>query len=392
MSGLVTVADVRGPEDAPVLVLGPSLGTTSRLWQAQLGVLARTHRVVRYELPGHTGAPAPPGPYSIDRLGRSVLASVDELGVVRFAYAGVSVGGLVGVWLASEVPERVDRLALLNTAARVGTAEGWRERAAAVRTRGLPPLAEGIVARWFAAGTVAAEPRLVAEHRDALAAVDAEGYAGCCEALAAADLHTRLAAVTAPTLVVTGDEDPVVSVADAAALADGIAGARLETVPRTAHLSCVERPDAVRGLLAGHFRGAADPAAYARGTGVRRRVLGDAHVDRAVARTDAFTADFQDLVTRYAWGELWAGDGLDRVTRRHVTTAILAALGREGELAMHVGAAVRDGVPLEQIREVLLHVAVYAGVPAANAAFAVAREVLRENGPPAGSEGDDDGS
>ncbi|MBO0891700.1 MAG: alpha/beta fold hydrolase, partial [Acidothermales bacterium] len=197
MTGLVTLADVRGPEDAPALVLAPSLGTTSRLWQAQLGVLARTHRVVRYELPGHTGTPAPPGPCTVDRLGRSVLELLDELGVGRFGYAGVSIGGLVGTWLASEVPERVDRLALLNTAARVGTADAWHDRAAAVRTRGLAPLAEGIVARWFAPATTARKPELVTEHRDALAGMDAEGYAGCCEALASADLRTRLAAVTA---------------------------------------------------------------------------------------------------------------------------------------------------------------------------------------------------
>ncbi|MBO0891617.1 MAG: carboxymuconolactone decarboxylase family protein, partial [Acidothermales bacterium] len=235
-------------------------------------------------------------------------------------------------------------------------------------------------------------PELVTEHRDALAGMDAEGYAGCCEALASADLRTRLAAVTAPTLVVTGADDPVVSVADAAALAAGIGGARLETVDGTAHLSCVERPDAVRRLLADHFRGHPDPAAYARGMGIRRRVLGDEHVEHAIAGADAFTADFQDLVTRYAWGELWARDGIDRVTRRHVTTAILGALGREGELAMHVAAAVRDGVPVEEIREVLLHVAVYAGVPAANAAFAVARAALRDNGPASDEEGDEDGS
>lgn len=391
MSGLVSVADVRGPAEAPVLVLGPSLGTTNRLWQAQLGVLARTHRVVRYDLPGHTGVPAPPGPYTVERLGRSVLELLDGLGVDRFGYAGVSIGGVLGVWLASEVPERVDRLALLNTAARVGTPDSWRNRATAVRTQGLASLAETIVARWFSPTTAARSPELVAEYRDTLATVDAEGYAGCCDALEAADLRTRLAAVTAPTLVLTGADDPVVSAADAAALARGISGARLETVAATAHLSCVERPDAVRRLLADHFRGNADPAAYTRGMAVRRGVLGDAHVDRAIAGTDAFTADFQELITRYAWGELWARDGLDRVTRRHVTTAILAALGREGELALHLGAAVRDGVPVEQIREVLLHVAIYAGVPAANAAFALAREALRDNGCAVEPEGDDDG-
>jgi 4-carboxymuconolactone decarboxylase len=117
---------------------------------------------------------------------------------------------------------------------------------------------------------------------------------------------------------------------------------------------------------------------HERGMEVRREVLGDEHVDRAIERTSEFTADFQDLITRYAWGEIWARPGLDRRVRSCVTLALLVALGRDEELAMHVRAALRNGLTAEEIKEVLLQTAIYCGVPAANSAFAIAQRVLEE--------------
>jgi 4-carboxymuconolactone decarboxylase len=127
--------------------------------------------------------------------------------------------------------------------------------------------------------------------------------------------------------------------------------------------------------------GGSENGRYERGMAVRRAVLGDAHVDAAQARTDGFTADFQDLITRYAWGEIWGRPGLDRRTRSCITLAMLAALGRDAELAMHVRAARRNGLTADEIKEVLLQVAIYAGVPAANTAFAIAQRVLAEETP-----------
>jgi 4-carboxymuconolactone decarboxylase len=120
---------------------------------------------------------------------------------------------------------------------------------------------------------------------------------------------------------------------------------------------------------------------YERGMEVRREVLGDEHVDRAIERTNEFTSDFQDLITRYAWGEIWSRPGLDRRTRSCITLTALVALGREEELAMHVRAALRIGLTPDEIKEVLLHTAIYCGVPAANGAFAVAQKVLAEIAP-----------
>uniref|UniRef100_UPI000626B937 4-carboxymuconolactone decarboxylase n=1 Tax=Streptomyces odonnellii TaxID=1417980 RepID=UPI000626B937 len=189
-----------------------------------------------------------------------------------------------------------------------------------------------------------------------------------------------LARIGAPTLVVAGRDDPATPPAHARELADGIRDATLVELPRAAHLASVERPGAVLDALLSHLgRPPSDPQdRYAVGMAVRRAVLGDAHVDRAIASTTPFTARFQDFITRYAWGEIWTGGTLDRRTRSCITLTALVAGGHRDELAMHVRAAVRNGLTPEEIGEVLLQSAVYCGVPAANSAFAVADRVLRD--------------
>jgi 3-oxoadipate enol-lactonase/4-carboxymuconolactone decarboxylase len=209
-----------------------------------------------------------------------------------------------------------------------------------------------------------------------LLAADAEGYAECCDALAGHDLRTDLGGITAPTLLVAGREDQATPPPHSRELAAVIPDATLLEVPGAAHLANVERADAVTAALIGHL----GVTQHATGMTVRRQVLGDAHVDRAVAGTTSFTAGFQDFITRYAWGEIWTRPGLDRRTRSCITLTALVARGHLDELAMHVRAALRNGLTPDEIGEVLLHGAVYCGVPAANSAFAVAQRVLHEEG------------
>jgi 3-oxoadipate enol-lactonase/4-carboxymuconolactone decarboxylase len=159
---------------------------------------------------------------------------------------------------------------------------------------------------------------------------------------------------------------------------EAIADSQLVVLPASAHLATMEQPERATAAILGHLEGYAD--ASSRGMEVRRAVLGDDHVDRAVAGTTPFTAVFQDLITRFAWGDVWDRPGLDRATRSAITLAMLVALNRPGELAMHVRAARRNGLTPEQISEVLLQSAVYCGVPAAHAAFQVASVVLDEEG------------
>ncbi|MFE6934740.1 3-oxoadipate enol-lactonase [Streptomyces sp. NPDC057699] len=359
-----------GPASAPALLLGPSLGTSTAVWDGVAPELSAAHRIVRWDLPGHGGSPAgliAPGAGVAD-LGALVLELADSLSLDRFSYAGVSLGGAVGLWLAVHHPERVDRLAVVCSSAHFGDPGPWRERAALVRAEGLGKVAESAAGRWFTPGFT--EPRLL----DDLLGTDPGAYAACCDALAECDLRPGLAAVRAPTLVIAGRDDPATPPAHAREIADGIPGAALTELPGASHLAPAERPGPVREALRAHFA----PRERGNGTAVRREVLGDAHVDRAQAATTGFTAPFQDFISRYAWGEIWTDPTLSRRERSLITLTALVAHGHYGELAMHVRAAVRNGLSAREIGAALLQTGVYCGVPAANSAFAVAERVLAE--------------
>ncbi|MFE1974078.1 bifunctional 3-oxoadipate enol-lactonase/4-carboxymuconolactone decarboxylase PcaDC [Streptomyces hygroscopicus] len=384
--------DLSGPATAPPLILGPSVGTSLAVWEPQLPALARTHRVLRWDLPGHGGSPAAllpsDGSATIDQLAALVLRLADDQGWERFAYAGVSLGGAVGLYLAAHHPDRVGRLSVICSSARFGEPSSWRERARLVREEGTEAMVASRTGVWFSRET-AATPRGRALLAD-LRATDRAGYAACCDVLADYDMRAALPSVTAPTLVVAGREDPATPPAHAREIADAVPGASLLEIAGAGHLAGVERPESVTSALLSHLADAARPnpahAAqpgddvfrHAAGMAVRRAVLGDAHVDRAVARTTPFTARFQDLITRYAWGEIWTGDGLDRRTRSCITLTALIAHGHDAELAMHVRAALTNGLTREEIGEVLLQSAIYCGVPAANSAFATAQRVFDE--------------
>jgi 3-oxoadipate enol-lactonase/4-carboxymuconolactone decarboxylase len=367
------------------LILGPSLGTSLAVWDPQVPALARRHRLIRYDLPGHGGSAATLLPHdgtaTVAVLADAVLALADHLGLRTFAYAGISLGGAVGLHLAVHHPERLDALALVCSSAVFDDAAAWSARAKLVRAEGTEAMVAGRPGVWYSAAFAGTSPRAAALIED-LRATDPAAYAACCDALAGYDLRDALPTVTAPTLVVAGRDDPATGPAHAREIADAIVGSSLLEVPGAAHLAGVERPEPVTAALAAHFGppGPADDDAsrHAAGMTVRRAVLGDAHVDRAISRTTEFTARFQDFITRYAWGEIWTGRTLDRRTRSCITLTALIAHGHEAELAMHVRAALTNGLTREEIGEVLLQTAVYCGVPAANSAFAVAQAVFDE--------------
>ena len=243
-----------GPGDAPVLLLGGSLGTTLAMWDPQVPALSATRRVIRFEHRGHGGSPVPTGPYTIDEMGGDVLALLDRLDLPRVSYCGLSIGGMVGQWLAIHAPERIDRLILLCTSAYLPPAEGWHARAAAVREAGTPEVvADAVLARWFTPGFAASQPDVVARYRAMISGIDPEGYAGCCEAIAALDLRGGLPQITAPTLVVSGRQDPSIPPEHGEAIAAAIPGARFELLDPGAHLASVERADAVTPLIAEHL-------------------------------------------------------------------------------------------------------------------------------------------
>ncbi|MEQ4300242.1 3-oxoadipate enol-lactonase [Plantactinospora sp. B6F1] len=252
-------ACVDGPAEAPTLLLGSSLGTSAAMWRPQVPALTRRHRVVRYDHLGHGDSDVPTGPYTIADLGHAVLRLLDELDLPRVSYAGLSLGGMVGMWLAANAPDRVDRLVLLCTSAWLGPARGWRDRAAATRTGGLEAVADAVLGRWFTRGFAASHPGVVAAYRSMLTATPVEGYAGCCEAIAGMDLRADLARITAPTLVIAGGDDPAIPLGHARLLAERIPDAGLRVVGDAAHLASVERPEQVGRLILEHLDGGPAP-------------------------------------------------------------------------------------------------------------------------------------
>ncbi|MGW5734152.1 MULTISPECIES: bifunctional 3-oxoadipate enol-lactonase/4-carboxymuconolactone decarboxylase PcaDC [Streptomyces] len=416
-----------GPEDAPVLILGPSLGTTWHMWDRQVPELVKQWRVFRFDMPGHGGAPAHPAG-SVAEIARRLLATLDEVGVQRFGYAGCAFGGAIGAELALRHPQRVASLALISASPRFGSADEFRQRGVIVRSNGLDPIARTSPERWFTPGFAAAQPAITDWAVQMVRTTDPGCYIAACEALAAFDVRAELGRIGVPTLVLVGSEDQVTGQGEARTLVAGIPDSRLAVVPGASHLAPVEQPAAVTDLLVRHFSTAwqlapdatgthaaisappvkpvlapsvpvspvaeigpmeqpeavdgGRPDPYEAGIKVRREVLGDAHVDRALAAADDFSTDFQELITRYAWGEVWNRPGLDRRSRSCVTLTALVAGGHLDELAFHTRAALRNGLTPQEIKEVLLQAAVYCGVPAANSAFKVAQAVIREETTP----------
>jgi 3-oxoadipate enol-lactonase len=242
-----------GPDGAPALVLGSSLGTDLTMWDEQLP-LAAHRRLVRFDHRGHGGSDAPPGPFSIADLGRDVLELMEALGIDRAAYAGVSLGGMVGMWLAAHAPGRIDRLVLICTSAHMPPASMWRDRAATVREAGsTEPIADAVVARWLTPGFAAAHPELRARLRGMLTATDPDGYAACCGAIERMDLRPSLRRIAAPALAISGAEDLATPVEMQRAIAAAIPGARHEVVGSAAHVAVVEAPERINQLIGAHL-------------------------------------------------------------------------------------------------------------------------------------------
>jgi len=244
--------ELTGPAGAEVVVLSNSLGTDLSLWDEQVPALAERFRVLRYDQRGHGRTPGGPGPYSLAGLGGDVLELLDELGVERAHFAGVSLGGMTGMWLAEHHPERIGRLALICTSAELTPAAAWRDRAAQARERGTASLVEGSLTRWFTPAT-AARPDIAEKYSTMLTDCQDEGYAGCAEAIADMDLLPRLGEITAPTLVIAGREDPATPPPHAERIGEAVPGAQVEILDDASHLANAERPEPVNRLLVHHF-------------------------------------------------------------------------------------------------------------------------------------------
>ncbi|WP_076068270.1 3-oxoadipate enol-lactonase [Sphingomonas montana] len=370
-----------GAAEWPALVLLNSIGTDMALWDACVPHLLPAFRLLRIDTRGHGASDAPAGDYTLAMLADDVVAVMDAAGIDRAAVAGVSLGGMIAMQLALDHAERVSALVPICTSATMDRA-AWEDRIATVRAGGTAAIADLAMGRFLSPAFTAAQPAVADGVRRGLIAMADDGYAGAGAAIRDMALIDRLADVTQPTLVVAGDRDTSTPfTGHGERIAEAVPGAEVVYLD-AAHLAPIEAParlaDAMRRFLC--CDATADAAAetlFDAGLVNRRRVLGDAWVDKSLAGRTPFNAEFQAMITRIAWGEIWGRPGLDEATRRLLVVAITASLGRWEEFALHVRAGLtRGGFTRDALKEVLMQTAIYAGVPAANTAFAEAGRII----------------
>ena len=244
-----------GAEHAPLVVLGPSLGTSTILWEDVIPALAADYRVVAWDLPGHGASPAADAPFTTGEVADAVAAAIREIGSGPVRYAGVSLGGAVGLELSLRHPDLVDRAAIVASGAQLGDASAWAERAAQARTQSTSSLIVGSAQRWFAPDSIARRPELTGRLLHALQDADGDSYARCCEALAEYDVRTRLSEIGLPVLAAWGEFDTVAPEAKAIEIADGVRDGRAVRIDGAAHLPPAEQPEATARLLQEFFEG-----------------------------------------------------------------------------------------------------------------------------------------
>ncbi len=359
------------------LLLANSLGSDHALWDPVMPALMRHFRVLRFDMRGHGASDVTPGEYSIEMLARDALAVADAAGATRFCYAGISLGGMIGQWIGANAGDRVLRLVLSNTSAKLDPAV-WDERIAKVRFGGAAAVVDAVLQRWFSARLLARNDERVASTRATFEATDRKGYIGCCAAIRDMDLRDLAPRIDAPTLVITGAHDLAAPKEHGEAIAAAIPGAEHIELP-CAHISIIEVPGLYAHALLGFLARQSVTTERKRfdvGLARRKQALGAGYVDEKMKRATPFTAEFQDLVTRLAWGELWTRDVLDDRTRRMLVLAMTLALGRWEEFELHARAGLAAELAEYELKEVLLLAAVYCGVPAANTAFNRAQGLL----------------
>ncbi len=377
-----------GDEGKPSLLLLNSLGTDHAMWDAVMAFLLRDFRVLRMDTRGHGASDVPKGDYTLSMLARDAVAVLDAAGVARAHVCGLSMGGMTALELASEHPERVERIIGANTSAQMSS-DLMRERAALVRQKGMQAVLDAVIGRFFTQSFRDRKPPLLGSTRATLLATEPEGYAACCMAIAGMKLKDKLGRVKAPLLVINGAQDVSTPPAEHGELiAKAVAGASSVMID-AAHLSAIEQPEAFAGAVVAFLTqpkgdkdlSTARDTLFEAGLVMRRAVLGDAWVDKSLASRNALTGEFQNFITRIAWGEIWTRPGLDQRTRRLLVLAITASLSRWEEFSLHLRAGIEQGsLTLEDVKEALMQIAIYAGVPAANTGMQHAQAILQAAG------------
>ena len=387
-NGLTIAYELRGPASAPVMVFANALGATKEMWREQAAAFAGRYRCLTYDANGHGATTLRKAPARIESYADDLAALLDALGIKRAHVVGASLGGMTAQVFAARNPDRIDRLVLISTTAKMPDPSPWQARAAQARADGLESFVDSIITpRWFSQRFAEEHPDRTEEIRRLFLATKVEGYAAGAIAVGDMDLREIITGIKAPTLIVVGADDPATPPAMALELKSRIQDSRLIMIPNAAHMVAIEQAAEVSAFLgafldAGRGAGApAGPPSFADGLANRRAVLGDTYVDRALEMSGEFGAPWQDFVSRVAWGEAWGDPSLSWKTRSLLTLALCAALNREDEFRLHLKGALLNGATREELQGLIRHVAVYAGAPAGNNANRWALSELRDGGP-----------
>lgn len=370
---MTTNYKLEGTPNSPVLMFSNSLGTTMDMWDAVIPYLLPYYRILRYDTRGHGGSEATEEPYSIALLGLDVIHLLDALEIDQVAFCGLSLGGLIAQWLSIHHPGRISQLVLCNTGLRIGDQDKWNDRIGRVLSEGMQSIADVTMSVWFTDDFLEGST-VPLQIKQQFLDCNPIGYANCCVAVRDADFRELVPQSDLKTLVITGNEDPITTVEHAQFLAFQLGNVHVKVLP-TRHLSATEQPDAIAEILITFLVGS---CVKERGAHMRNLVLGKEHVDRTFAGTNTFNFDFQELIAAVPWGSVWTRPAMDKHDRSLVTLSLLIALNREQEFKMHVRAALNNGVTVIELRELILHSSIYCGFPAANEAYRIAEEVLRE--------------
>jgi 3-oxoadipate enol-lactonase/4-carboxymuconolactone decarboxylase len=303
-----------------------------------------------------------------------VIDLMDQLNIHQAYFCGLSMGGLIGQWLGLHQPDRIKKIVLSNTAAKIGDDDRWNTRIDIITEKGMKSIADEMMERWFTESFRMNHPARVDEIRQSFLNSDPTGYCNCCTAIRDADFTDLVKNISIPSLIITGDEDPVTTVEHAIYLNQEIKESKLIVLPAK-HLSGTELPKVYAKALIDFLIG---ESSYDQGMHIRRTVLGDHHVDQANSNKNIFNEDFQQFISTYAWGEVWSRPGLSKYQRSLITISMLIPLNRKAELKMHLKAAIHNGVTISEIKELLLHSALYCGLPAANESIHTAEEAFNE--------------
>jgi 3-oxoadipate enol-lactonase/4-carboxymuconolactone decarboxylase len=381
-NGVDLFYELTGPVGAPVIAFSHSIGASLEMWEAQVAAFAGQYRCLRYDTRGQGRSEVIDRPTHVDDLADDLAALLDALGIARANMVGLSLGGMTAQAFALRHQEKLDRLVLIATTAKMDP-QFWQDRQAVVRREGYGSFIAGVLSpRWFTADFAKRSPGTITAFRERFPK-DWRGYAVCCGVIETLDLAERIAAIRAPTLIMVGAEDPATPLAMSEDLRNRIPDAEMIIIPKLTHLLVVERPDVVNPYIAAFLERdrlppSRRPASFEDGLAHRKSALGAEYVERSLAAAGGFGAPWQDFITRAAWGEIWGDLALPWKTRSMLTLAMMLALHREEEFKLHLRPALKNGVTMEELGALIRQGAIYAGVPAGNAAMRWVREVLGE--------------